>query len=611
MARVSAVLDSASVTTNANTSATITVKAHLKNGSSSSGWGAGLKVYIDGDLVENVTGYSNTSGGKFASVTATKKITKTTSNQSITCKITAYSTTVDGMGGCGDSNIDPKTVSKKVTVSALDSYTVSYDANGGSGAPSSQKKYYGKTLTLSSTKPTKTGYTFKGWATSASGSVAYSAGGSYTANSAVTLYAVWSSNTVYIFFNANGGNGAPAQITTSYNKATSLPTTIPVRSNYSFKGWATSSTATSASYSAGGSITPTGNVTLYAVWEFAAIPPTITSVNNIGRTSSTSSTELVDDGSYLYCVVNYNYSDTSVIGSSKKLYYTIKQSNGTSVASGSISQTASTASGSITFRYFTAVSSDTTYIVEFYIYDDTYATTSNTITVRFPKKLVTLQVYKGGTGVGVGCYAPSSGFKVGFSSTFTEPVTCENGLTVNGYDYSPSSSGNRFGVVPLVLDDGVMEIGKYIDWHTSDGDTGEYAVRMTCDGSNIEFSGGIKAASAAYSTTLSIIPPFAVYESGYEPLLKASAGVVNIRGTLKPGEDGTGSSTRIKMAGPIPSAYQPNKQINLLCQGSTTCQWLLTIETDGYLYFSRYSKGGSYAKYAATNWLPFNITYIL
>ena len=74
-------------------------------------------------------------------------------------------------------------------------YTVTYNANGGSGAPSAQTKVYGTNLTLSSTIPTRTGYTFKGWATSASGSVAYVAGATYTSNSEATLYAVWQANT--------------------------------------------------------------------------------------------------------------------------------------------------------------------------------------------------------------------------------------------------------------------------------------------------------------------------------------------------------------------------------------------------------------------------------
>lgn len=71
-------------------------------------------------------------------------------------------------------------------------YTVSYNANGGSGAPSSQTKTYGKTLTLSNTVPTRTNYNFVGWATSSTTTTAsYQAGGSYTKNSAATLYAVW------------------------------------------------------------------------------------------------------------------------------------------------------------------------------------------------------------------------------------------------------------------------------------------------------------------------------------------------------------------------------------------------------------------------------------
>lgn len=71
-------------------------------------------------------------------------------------------------------------------------YTVSYNANGGSGAPDSQKKTYGTALTLSTAKPTRSGWKFLGWATSSTAtSAAYQPGGSYTANSSTTLYAVW------------------------------------------------------------------------------------------------------------------------------------------------------------------------------------------------------------------------------------------------------------------------------------------------------------------------------------------------------------------------------------------------------------------------------------
>lgn len=84
-------------------------------------------------------------------------------------------------------------------------YKISYNANGGSGAPSAQTKTYGTDLTLSSTKPTRTGYTFAGWSTSKTGSVAYAAGGKYTTNASATLYAIWTANVVRLAYNINGG----------------------------------------------------------------------------------------------------------------------------------------------------------------------------------------------------------------------------------------------------------------------------------------------------------------------------------------------------------------------------------------------------------------------
>ena len=165
--------------------------------------------------------------------------------------------------------------STTVSVPALASYTIAYNANGGSGAPSSQTKYYGKSITLSATKPTRTGYSFQGWATSASGSVAYAAGASYTANAAVTLYAVWKANTYTVSYNANGGTGAPGNQTKTYGTALTLSSTKPTRANYNFLGWAISASANTAAYAAGGSYTANAAVTLYAVWELAYVKPRI------------------------------------------------------------------------------------------------------------------------------------------------------------------------------------------------------------------------------------------------------------------------------------------------------------------------------------------------
>ena len=82
--------------------------------------------------------------------------------------------------------------SNSVTIS---SYTISYDMNGGTGSISNQTKVQDISLTLSGTTPTRTGYTFQGWATSKTATdKEYSSGGTYTANAGATLYAVWKVN---------------------------------------------------------------------------------------------------------------------------------------------------------------------------------------------------------------------------------------------------------------------------------------------------------------------------------------------------------------------------------------------------------------------------------
>ena len=72
-------------------------------------------------------------------------------------------------------------------------FTLSYDANGGDGAPSIQLG--NGSLTLSDTQPTRIGYTYLGWATSAGATAAqYQPGDSFSLTKDTTLYAVWQKN---------------------------------------------------------------------------------------------------------------------------------------------------------------------------------------------------------------------------------------------------------------------------------------------------------------------------------------------------------------------------------------------------------------------------------
>jgi len=114
--------------------------------------------------------------------------------------------------------------------------TVTYDANGGSGEPAVQFKNYDEPLTLSSTVPTRANYTFLGWSTDPNAtSATYSAGGSFTANTNTTLYAIWRYNSYTVTFKDWDGTTLKTQ-TVNYGSAATAPST-PSRTGYTFTGW--------------------------------------------------------------------------------------------------------------------------------------------------------------------------------------------------------------------------------------------------------------------------------------------------------------------------------------------------------------------------------------
>lgn len=121
-------------------------------------------------------------------------------------------------------------------------------------------------------------------ATPSGGSVKYSSTTSY---GSVTIPARPSYSVSY---NANGGSGAPGSSTKWYDETLTLSTTIPTRTGYSFLGWSTSSTATTATYAAGGSYTANAAATLFAVWKADTYAVTYNSNGGSGTISSDTKT---------------------------------------------------------------------------------------------------------------------------------------------------------------------------------------------------------------------------------------------------------------------------------------------------------------------------------
>lgn len=122
-------------------------------------------------------------------------------------------------------------------VSYINYRNVIYSSNGGTGSPKAKSVKLNSTITLSKSVPTRTGYTFKGWATSAKGSVKYKPGNKCKVTDTVKFYAVWAANKWTVKYNKNGGSGTMANTTHTYGVKTYLRKNTFTREGFKFKYW--------------------------------------------------------------------------------------------------------------------------------------------------------------------------------------------------------------------------------------------------------------------------------------------------------------------------------------------------------------------------------------
>ena len=154
--------------------------------------------------------------------------------------------------------------------SIVQKYTVSFELNGG--------RYNGWSYIddavcesgdyVSLYTPTKSGYKFDGWYTSASFSPSSKVTGSrFYPESNCTLYAKWISEYT-VSFELNGGryNGSSYIDDAVCESGSSVLLPTPTKNGFTFGGWYTNSDFTSSSKIPTNSFTPTANRTLYAQW---------------------------------------------------------------------------------------------------------------------------------------------------------------------------------------------------------------------------------------------------------------------------------------------------------------------------------------------------------
>ena len=125
----------------------------------------------------------------------------------------------------------------------------------------------------------------------------------------------------------------------------------------------------------------------------------------------------------------------------------------------------------------------------------TYGSTSNGTKID----QITLDAYGRVTTITTGATGSGSGDITGVTAgTGLSGGASSGNATLN---LNVGTSGSWWSKALYVSSAGVVEAGKYIDWHDSNTETSDYSVRMTCVGTQIQFTGDILVASTVSSNS--------------------------------------------------------------------------------------------------------------
>ena len=316
------------------TAKALTANAFKKTGYTFAGWATsvtGAKAYNDKQTVSNLTATANAVVDLYGLWTTNRytvrynknatDATGTMANQGFPydyeagLRAIAFARTGYTFAGWATSATGAKVYDNKQKVKNLSAtngatvdlyavwtpitYSVKFNANGGSGTMSNESFTYGTAKALTANAFTRTGYTFAGWATSATGAKAYNdkqsvSNLSSASGATVNLYAVWTANAYSVTLDRQSGTGGSASATATYGSA--MPSiTVPTRTGYAFGGYYTAANGGGTQYytAAGASARnwdKTAATTLYAKWAANTYAVTLDRQNGTGGSASATAT---------------------------------------------------------------------------------------------------------------------------------------------------------------------------------------------------------------------------------------------------------------------------------------------------------------------------------
>lgn len=544
---------STSATTDTTATIQVTVKCQMGSGHDSGGNFRGTANINGSTSSWTGSGYYSASG-TYTMGTKTLAITKTHSAQSITVKATVTST----YAWSGHSS----TASATVSVPAKTSYSITYNANTGSGAPGSQTKWYGETLTLSTATPKLDGYEFVGWSTTqstpGSGTATYTAGGSYTANSAATLYAVW--KRAYI---------APKISSLSVYRASDTSGAAADEGKYCYVKctWSVDTTLTSGNK---------GKTLSIEYKTAAATSWTSAKSVSLSAASATTSTAVLNSSS---AGITFDTSTTY------NIRVTVSDTSG---------QTGNTASATATLSpaFFTFDFRAGGHGLGIGHAADVADTISSGMTLKMNDKSVNV----------VDANMPASG----------APSSSVYGDGFCLYDAGEARVGHLRG-------EHVTDGRRGLQLETQRVVNGSYVfngIHLLVNASGTRSV--IVSDQAAWRTALGetawadlpLSDNVVAYDAESTPKYKRIVGtLVTITGAVKPKASVASGATLVIAT--LPTGFRPPRYVNCLCQGSGGSQWLLGVNEDGTVDCSRYRNGSSNTSIGTSDWLTFHYVFAL
>lgn len=232
--------------------------------------------------------------------------------------------------------------------------------------------------------------------------------GTLTANGSITVGAKKSYS---IKYNENGGLNAPASQTKWHGINITLSDSKPTKKGYTFAGWSTENDST-VEYQPGQSYASNANLTLYAVWELAYIPPKITNL----RATRCRDLEGTPDEIGKYAKITFDWETSQLIGANnvKTIVITWGSTGTATVEATGIKGSVSKVVGNDDF------STDSSYSITVKVTDSTDGYTTKNVLLSGTRFLMDRRA--SGDGISFGAPAVRAGADFFMNAYFNKPA---------------------------------------------------------------------------------------------------------------------------------------------------------------------------------------------